>query len=87
MSYRSPRTCWPVLGVHRPTISEAAEALRARGLITYRRGKIATTDWPGLERASCEHSAEFRQVYEQLLGPAPGLRSRAALQSQDPRFR
>ena len=67
-----------MLGVHRPTISEAAEALRARGLIAYRRGKIAITDRPGLEQASCEHYAEFRQVFEQLLGPAPGPRSTEA---------
>ena len=60
-----------MLGVHRPTISAAAEALRERGLITYHRGRIAITDRGGLEAASCEHYAEFRVVYEQLLGPAP----------------
>jgi CRP-like cAMP-binding protein len=61
-----------MLGVHRPTISEAAESLRARGLIAYRLGKIAITDRAGLEAASCEHYVEFRQVFEQLLGPLPG---------------
>jgi CRP-like cAMP-binding protein len=60
-----------MLGVHRPTISAAAEALRERGLIAYHRGRIAITDRGGLEAASCEHYAEFRVVYEQLLGPAP----------------
>ncbi len=60
-----------MLGVHRPTISEAAEALRERGLITYHRGQIAITDRAGLVGASCEHYAEFRAVYEELLGPAP----------------
>ena len=60
-----------MLGVHRPTISEAAEALRERGLITYHRGRIKLTDRAGLEAASCEHYAEFRAVYEELLGPAP----------------
>jgi CRP-like cAMP-binding protein len=63
-----------MLGVHRPTISEAAETLRDRGLITYRRGKIAIADRAGLEAASCEHYAEFREVYEQLFGPGPGSR-------------
>ena len=60
-----------MLGVHRPTISEAAEALRQRGLITYHRGQIAITDRAGLVGASCEHYAEFRAVYEDLVGPAP----------------
>jgi len=60
-----------MLGVHRPTISTAAEALQERGLIAYHRGKITVTDRRGLEAASCEHYAEFRAVYEDLLGPAP----------------
>ena len=60
-----------MLGVHRPTISTAAEALRERSLIAYHRGRIAITDRAGLESVSCEHYAEFRVVYEQLLGPAP----------------
>ena len=60
-----------MLGVHRPTISHAAETLQARGLITYHRGRIAITDRRGLEAASCEHYAEFRAVYEELLGPVP----------------
>jgi CRP-like cAMP-binding protein len=60
-----------MLGVHRPTISTAAEALRDRGAITYRRGKIIVADRAGLLAASCEHYAEFRAVYEELLGPSP----------------
>lgn len=60
-----------MLGVHRPTISEAAEALRRRELIAYHRGRVAVTNRAGLEAASCEHYAEFRRVYEELLGPAP----------------
>ena len=60
-----------MLGVHRPTISQAAEALRAQGLITYHRGKVVITDRAGLEVAACEHYAQFRAVYEELLGPAP----------------
>jgi CRP-like cAMP-binding protein len=60
-----------MLGVHRPTISQAAEALQEHGLIAYHRGRVRITDRQGLERASCEHYAEFRTVYEELLGPAP----------------
>jgi CRP-like cAMP-binding protein len=63
-----------MLGVHRPTISNAAEELRERGLIAYRRGKIAIVDRAGLEAASCEHYGQFRAVYEELLGPAPTAR-------------
>jgi CRP-like cAMP-binding protein len=59
-----------MLGVHRPTISEAADALRQRDLITYHRGHVAITDRAGLEATSCEHYAEFRAVYDQLFGPA-----------------
>jgi CRP-like cAMP-binding protein len=60
-----------MLGVHRPTVSEAAEGLRDRGLIAYRRGRITITDRRGLEAASCEHYREFQQIYEHLLGPMP----------------
>ena len=60
-----------MLGVQRPTISAAAESLKERGVIAYHRGRIAITDRRGLEAASCEHYAEFRAVYEELLGPAP----------------
>lgn len=60
-----------MLGVHRPTISVAAEALRERGLIAYKRGRIVIGDREGLVAASCEHYAEFRTAYEELLGPAP----------------
>jgi CRP-like cAMP-binding protein len=58
-----------MLGVHRPTISLAADSLRERGLITYHRGQIALTDRAGLEVVSCEHYEEFRRVYQELLGP------------------
>ena len=61
-----------MLGVRRPTISEAAEALRAREIIAYHRGRISITDRAALEATSCEHYAQFRTVYEELLGPAPG---------------
>jgi CRP-like cAMP-binding protein len=63
-----------MLGVHRPTISEAAEALRAREIIAYHRGRIAIVDRDALQAASCEHYEQFRVVYEELLGPAPRAR-------------
>ena len=63
-----------MLGVHRPTLSEAAEALRAREIIAYHRGRIAIRDRDALEAVSCEHYEQFRAVYEELLGPAPRAR-------------
>jgi CRP-like cAMP-binding protein len=60
-----------MLGVHRPTISEAAETLRSREIISYHRGHIAITNRVALEAAACEHYEQFRVVYEELLGPAP----------------
>jgi hypothetical protein len=40
-------------------------------MIAYHRGRITITDRAALETASCEHYAQFRTVYEELLGPAP----------------
>jgi CRP-like cAMP-binding protein len=57
-----------MLGVHRPTVSAAAEALQRRGLIAYHRGQIAITDRAGLEAASCEDYRAVRAEYERLLG-------------------
>jgi DNA-binding GntR family transcriptional regulator len=59
-----------MLGVRRPTVSLAAEALRERGLIAYTRGKIVITDRTGLQAACCEHYAEFQTVYDDLFGPS-----------------
>lgn len=43
-----------MLGGTRPTVSTAAEILKQKGLIVYRRGEIRIIDVPGLRRASCE---------------------------------
>ena len=64
-------TLGDMFGVRRPTVSEAAEGLKARGLIDYHRGKIIITDRTGLESASCEDYDAFRHEYERLLGPVP----------------
>jgi CRP-like cAMP-binding protein len=60
-----------MLGVRRPTVSEAAEAFRDRGLIEYHRGRIQIRDRAGLQAAACEDYRAFIVAYEQLLGPAP----------------
>jgi CRP-like cAMP-binding protein len=59
------------LGVHRPTASLAAEALRERGAIDYRRGRIRVTDRGALEAASCDDYHAYREAYEALLGRIP----------------
>lgn len=60
-----------MLGVRRPRVSQAAEALRELGLITYHRGKVTITDRAGMLRTTCEDYATFISEYERLLGPAP----------------
>jgi CRP-like cAMP-binding protein len=42
-----------MLGVNPGTVSEAAGALRKRGLIRYSRGHITVVDRPGLQAAAC----------------------------------
>jgi CRP-like cAMP-binding protein len=43
-----------MLGVRRSSVSIAAAALQARGLISYKRGEIKILDRVGLEQAACE---------------------------------
>ena len=43
-----------MLGVRRATVTEAAGALQARGLIDYTRGRVRIVDRAGLEAAACE---------------------------------
>jgi CRP-like cAMP-binding protein len=56
------------LGVRRVGITQAARALRARGLIRYHRGDITIVDGAGLETRSCECYGRGNQIYEQELG-------------------
>lgn len=42
------------LGVHRPSVTLVAQALREKGLIDYSRGKIHILDRAGLESSACE---------------------------------
>lgn len=43
-----------MLGVRRPTVSQTAATLQARGLITYARGVVTVVDRAGLEGAACQ---------------------------------
>ncbi len=57
-----------MLGVQRPSVSLAAQALQQRGLIRYSRGQMQVLDRPGLEQASCECYHLVRERYRSLLG-------------------
>lgn len=57
-----------MLGVHRPSVSLAAQALQQRGLIRYSRGQMEVLDRAGLEKASCECYHSVRERYRNLLG-------------------
>lgn len=56
-----------MLGVRRASVTEAAGALQARGLIDYERGRIRIGDRAGLEAASCECYDVVRGVYDRVL--------------------
>jgi len=57
-----------MLGVRRPSVSVAAEALQEAGFITYHRGKVTVLDRPGLEAASCECYRLIRVRFDRLPG-------------------
>lgn len=59
-----------MLGVRRPGVTIAAGALQRAGLVRYVRGRVAVTDRPGLEAASCECYRIVRDEALRLAGPA-----------------
>jgi CRP-like cAMP-binding protein len=56
-----------MLGVRRPTVTEAAGALQRAGLIRHQRGRIRLVDDEGLEAAACEDYWHIRNRYAALL--------------------
>jgi CRP-like cAMP-binding protein len=56
-----------MLGVRRPTVSEAVGVLETRGLIRHQRGRIRLLDEDALEAVACEDYARIRDSYTALL--------------------
>jgi len=71
----SQETIAAMLGSRRVGITEAAGMLRAAGLISYRRGRIAILDEQGLRKKSCECYAFIRKQFDGLLGDMPRVLS------------
>ncbi len=57
-----------MLGVQRTTVTQAARALQAAGLINYSRGAIEIVNRKGLEDVVCECYMVVQQKFELLLG-------------------
>lgn len=55
-----------MLGLRREGVTEAASALKQRGLIDYRRGKIQILDVKGLKAAACSCYRIIKTVYERV---------------------
>jgi CRP-like cAMP-binding protein len=55
-----------MLGVRRASVSQAAAALQASGMIAYRHGQVAILDRRALEAVSCEDYRVNRRIVERL---------------------
>jgi CRP-like cAMP-binding protein len=55
-----------MLGLRREGVTEAASALKRRGLIDYRRGKIQILDLKRLKTSSCSCYQTIKTVYERI---------------------
>jgi CRP-like cAMP-binding protein len=60
-----------MLGADRKSVTLAAQAMQARGLIGYRRGTIQIADRRGLEKRSCECYAMVQARFDAFLTPPP----------------
>ena len=57
-----------MLGVHRPSISIAASALKSAGLIRYERGQLTVLNSKGLQAGCCECYDIIESKFESALG-------------------
>jgi hypothetical protein len=58
-----------MLGADRKSVTLAAQAMQAAGLIGYHRGKIQIVDRPSLEKAACECYAMVQERFDEFLTP------------------
>jgi CRP-like cAMP-binding protein len=58
-----------MLGADRKSVTLAAQAMQAAGLIGYRWGTIQIEDRPGLEKAACECYATVQERFDAFLKP------------------
>ncbi|MGA7385115.1 MAG: Crp/Fnr family transcriptional regulator [Methylocella sp.] len=58
-----------MLGADRKSVTLAAQAMQAAGLIGYRRGTIQISDRPGLEKRACECYAIVQARFDAFLSP------------------
>jgi CRP-like cAMP-binding protein len=58
-----------MIGVGRPTITQAASELKRLGLIRYTRGTVHLVDSAGLQHSACDCFRDVRRLRERLLGP------------------
>jgi CRP-like cAMP-binding protein len=58
-----------MLGVQRPTVSDAAIGLRRAGVLDYRRTRITILDRQRLEQRACECYRAMKDLYAQLVVP------------------
>lgn len=57
-----------MLGVHRPSVSNAAKKIQDKNLISYKRGRITVLDREGLEKKACECYKVIKTSYENYCG-------------------
>jgi CRP-like cAMP-binding protein len=60
-----------MLGVRRPTVTEALGPLQAAGLVSSHRGKITILNRRGVERKACECYRVVRDEYDRLFASPP----------------
>jgi Mn-dependent DtxR family transcriptional regulator len=53
-----------MLGVYRPTVTQAAISLKDKGLVKYSRGMVTILDRRGLEEVSCECYQSIKTIYD-----------------------
>ncbi len=63
-----------MLGVRRAGVTEAIQALKAKGLIASHHGRILVRDRPGLESAACECYRTVAEIYRRLFGRGSSFR-------------